>query len=130
MVAGPHLCIEQIIFIMRISIKLAANLLALSCIIWAASGCKPAAPAIDKNAAGEFCAQSLKILADGKKMWAEQNHKTADDVPAMTDLTTFIRHAPTCPAKGTYTLGKVSEEPTCSIPEHNAAYKKLISGAQ
>ena len=80
------------------------------------------------NVYGQLGANNLNVLANGKKMWAEKNHKGATDEPTMEDIAIFIRRPPSCPAHGTYTLGKVSEPPTCSIPEHNEAFKKLTAG--
>jgi len=90
-------------------------------------GCKKEAPGLPADLKAPACAQNLQIVAQGKKLWADANHKGADDVPTMDELITFVRHAPTCPSGGTYTLGKVSEPPTCSIAEHNEAYKKLLA---
>lgn len=101
---------------------------AVSLLVWAGYGCKPSAPAVDQTIGANLCANNIAVLANGKKMWAEQNHKGANDVPTMDELMAFVRRPPNCPGHGTYTLGKVSETPTCSIPEHNEAYKKLTAG--
>lgn len=94
------------------------------------SGCSkgPAAPSpvTDTNRQARLCASALKMFADGKKLWAEQNNKTAEDIPTMQDIVPFIACSTNCPGGGTYTLGKVSELPTCSIPEHQAAFLKKM----
>jgi hypothetical protein len=91
-------------------------------------GCKKNdATPLPQDVQGDVCAHNLQVLAQGKKVWAENGHKGADDTPTMQDLVAFIRHTPSCPSGGTYTLGKVSEAPTCSIAAHNDAYKKLTA---
>ena len=95
-------------------------------VLWAASGCKKEDVATEARAMEPTnCAHNLEIIARGKQLWAENNHKGQDDTPTMAELTVFIRHAPTCPSGGTYTIGKVGESPSCSIPEHNQVFKKL-----
>ena len=104
------------------------HLLIFSLMLVAACGCKKQAPpAAAASMDATTCAQNLQILDQCKRTWAESGHKTADDTPTMADLTTFVRHMPKCPGNGTYTLGKVGELPTCSIPEHNEAFKKLAA---
>ena len=98
-------------------------------VLFAVCGCKkqvetaPEAQALE----GPNCARNLQILARGKQLWAENNHKSPDDTPTMEDIAAFIRRPPMCPGGGKYTLGKVSEAPTCSIAAHNEAYKKLLA---
>jgi hypothetical protein len=66
------------------------------------------------------------MFADAKKLWAEKDNKTADDTPAMEDLLPYIDCQTNCPYGGTYTIGKVGELPSCSIPEHQAAFLKKM----
>lgn len=93
------------------------------------SGCsknssKP--PIADPARQASICANQLKMFANAKRLWAEENHKTADDTPLMSDLLPFIDCQTNCPYGGTYTIGKVGELPTCSIPEHQAAFMKKM----
>lgn len=81
---------------------------------------------LDKNTQTMNCANQLRMFANAKKLWAEQNNKTADDTPTMDDIRPLIRGSTTCPGGGTYTLGKVADLPTCSIPEHQAAFTKMM----
>jgi hypothetical protein len=70
------------------------------------------------NANKFVCIQNLRNLAVAKLSWAEQHGKTTNDVPVMGDLTNFTHVLLRCPAGGTYTLGKVGEDPKCSIKGH------------
>ena len=81
------------------------------------------------------CINNLRQIDAAKNEWALENGKTGDAVPTVQDLTPYMRNGiytgpnhtpntsgsgifPTCPAGGTYTLGAVSNAPTCSIPGH------------
>jgi hypothetical protein len=81
---------------------------------------------VDKGRQASICANQLKMLANAKKLWAQKNNKTAEDTPAPEDLARYIACDTKCPFGGTYTLGKVGEQPTCSIPEHQAAFLKKM----
>jgi hypothetical protein len=89
-----------------------------------------AAPAHDTDIATKVCVHNLEVIAAGKRVWAQQYQKGPDDVPTMDDLAVFVRHTPSCPRGGTYTIGKVGELPSCSIAEHQAEFlKKLQAGS-
>lgn len=97
------------------------------------SGCskKPTSMATaDKSVQAAGCAMQLKQFANAKQLWAQQNNKSANDTPTMDDIAPFIRCNTNCPGGGTYTLGKVGDLPTCSIPEHEAAFQKAMQDAQ
>lgn len=95
------------------------------------SGCSRKADLTQgKSYQASMCANRLRTLAGAKRLWAEQNGKTANDTPTINDLLPFIRGAGTCPAGGTYTLGKVDEMPSCSIPEHQAAFNEIMKEQQ
>jgi len=66
------------------------------------------------------CINNLRQIDGAKQQWALENSKKADDVPTADDLKPFFKSGvfPTCPAGGTYTIGAVSNSPTCSIPGH------------
>jgi hypothetical protein len=67
------------------------------------------------------CINNLRIIDTAKQQWALENSKTADAVPTPHDLDKYIpggfAHLH-CQRDGEYVIGKVSEEPTCSIPGH------------
>jgi hypothetical protein len=94
-----------------------------------ALGCKKDSSqgqAIDPQYATPACVHNLEVIKSGKDVWAEQNQKGANDTPTMEDLAVHVRHMPTCPSGGAYTIGKVGELPTCSVVEHQAAFLKKL----
>src|SRR5579859_3361553 len=66
------------------------------------------------------CINNLRQIDAAKQQWALENGKNPGDVPTAEDLKPFFKNGifPTCPARGTYTIGAVSNAPTCSIPGH------------
>ena len=66
------------------------------------------------------CVNLLRQIDGAKQSWAEDYHKTTNDVPTWTDLRPYIREdVPLkCPHGGVYTIGKVGELPSCSIAWH------------
>ena len=67
------------------------------------------------------CIANLKQIDQGKEQWAMDNKKNSGDTVAMTDLvgaTAYIKATPTCPSGGSYTVGNVGTNPTCSISGH------------
>ena len=64
------------------------------------------------------CINNLRQIDAAKNEWALEKGKSASDIPAREDLLPYLRSWPVCPAGGTYTIGPVGEQPTCSIPGH------------
>lgn len=111
---------------MRFKILLQLVFLSLGMVI--VSGCKKKDTSeLTPDVQGDVCATRLKIIASAKQAWAGDNHKGPDDTPTMDELNVFIRHRFPCPSGGTYTIGKMSELPSCSIAAHNEAFKKLMA---
>jgi len=74
-----------------------------------------------KSAQRTACINNLRVLEGAKSIWALENKKGDADVPTDADLfgaNSQITKKPECPGNGTYTIGAVSEKPTCSIPDH------------
>ncbi|HEY0456705.1 MAG TPA: prepilin-type N-terminal cleavage/methylation domain-containing protein [Verrucomicrobiae bacterium] len=70
--------------------------------------------ASQKNA----CIANLKQVNGAKATWALEQKKTSTDTPGDTDLfgdTLYIKTKPACPGGGTYTLGTVSVNVSCSL---------------
>lgn len=66
------------------------------------------------------CVANLKQIDAAKEQWAMDNNKSNGDACAMTDLVpTYIKSTPSCPSGGTYTVGNVGTNPTCSITGHS-----------
>ena len=66
------------------------------------------------------CVNNLRQIDAAKQQWALEYRKKANDVPRPEDIAPYIIHEalPKCPSGGTYTIGRVGEDPTCSIPGH------------
>jgi hypothetical protein len=66
------------------------------------------------------CINNLRQIDGAKQQWALENGKKADAVPTAEDLKPFFKDGalPTCPAGGTYTIGSITNAPTCSVPGH------------
>jgi hypothetical protein len=108
--------------------KYLAHLFILSFAMVFVCGCKKQAPApaYGADVATQVCAHNLEVIAAGKGLWAEKNQKGADDAPTMEDLAVYVRHTPSCPSGGTYTIGKVGELPSCSIADHQTEFVKRM----
>ena len=71
------------------------------------------------------CINNLRQIDGAKNEWALENGKTNGTVATKTDIKPYIKldskgNIPHCPSGGIYTIGKVGENPTCSIggPQH------------
>lgn len=66
------------------------------------------------------CINNLRQIQAAKEEWALEKNKSLGDVPTENDLTPYLvgNKFPVCPAGGTYTIGAVSNAPTCSAPGH------------
>jgi hypothetical protein len=64
----------------------------------------------------------LKMIDGAMLTWMQDQHKTTNDVVTWDDVRPYLsregKATPTCPAGGTYTLGRLGESPTCSVPDH------------
>jgi prepilin-type N-terminal cleavage/methylation domain-containing protein len=66
------------------------------------------------------CIANLKQIDSAKEQWAMDNQKATGAVVAWTDLTGATGYlkgpatGPVCPAGGTYTIGNVGTNPSCS----------------
>jgi hypothetical protein len=64
------------------------------------------------------CINNLRQIAGAKEQWQFEKGKTTNDVPTIADLTNYMAGIPKCPKGGTYTIGPVGMNPTCSIKGH------------
>src|SRR5215469_12719344 len=70
------------------------------------------------------CIDNLRRIDGAKQTWAFENDKSKAEIPTWTDIESYLGRSPTdhivlkCPSGGTYTLGAVSNKPTCSIQGH------------
>jgi len=66
------------------------------------------------------CVSNLRQIRYAKEAWAMGNNKGSSDVPGWSDLTIYLKQQPSCPGGGNYTVGSISEDPTCSIGGQHA----------
>ena len=73
----------------------------------------------DQAVARKSCIGNLRMIYAAEQEWALENKKTTNDVPTWADLEGhYLRSSPICPAGGTYTLGRIDENPKCSVSGH------------
>jgi chromosome segregation ATPase len=70
--------------------------------------------------AKKTCVNNLRLIDDAKQQWASDNDKPNSAVPTMKDLLPYFKDNafPVCPSGGIYSINRVDEVPTCSIPGH------------
>lgn len=71
------------------------------------------------QAQGQACNENLAKIDGAKEQWALENNESTGTSVAWTDLaaddgTLYLKSQPECPAGGTYTIGNVGTDPTCS----------------
>ncbi|MFQ5952555.1 MAG: competence type IV pilus major pilin ComGC [Candidatus Omnitrophota bacterium] len=74
-----------------------------------------------RNAARkQACIANLKTIEVAKPLWAVQEEKTSQDVPAWSDLIpAYIKKTPACPAGGIYIMRSSKKKPTCTQAGHD-----------
>jgi hypothetical protein len=70
--------------------------------------------------ASNACINNLRLIQSAKEQWALEQRKVGSDTPAFSDLQPYFGYGPMgefpkCPSGGKYTVGRVDEDPTCSI---------------
>ena len=62
------------------------------------------------------CINNLRQIDGGKQQWALENKKSDTDSPSTDQVALYIKNNkyPTCPSSGTYTVGAVNTDPSCS----------------
>jgi len=81
---------------------------------------RAAAQQSDAEAARNKCINNLRQIDGAKNEWALENNKAVGAVPTAQDIAPYIKldangNIPGCPSGGTYTIGAVGEQPSCSI---------------
>lgn len=62
------------------------------------------------------CVANLRQIDGAKQIWAIDLNKDDTAEPGWSDLVSdYIRATPSCKGGGSYTIGKVDTEPTCSV---------------
>jgi general secretion pathway protein G len=68
------------------------------------------------------CINNLRFMDGAKQQWAIEHHKTNGPI-TLDDVLLYYRpewrsYMLHCPAGGTYTVGPVGQDPTCSVKGH------------
>jgi hypothetical protein len=72
-----------------------------------------------KNAQVNGCKANLRTIEANIIQWSLDKRKADDAEVSMEDLADYFKDGiPRCPARGVYTLGTVSDKPTCSTVGH------------
>lgn len=65
------------------------------------------------------CVSNLKKLDEAKEVRAAEQRLNSGDPCVIGDIVpAYIRRAPECPGGGTYTVGAIGTNPTCTIAGH------------
>jgi hypothetical protein len=74
-----------------------------------------------QTAQQNICVKNLRMIDVAKQSWALENRKTLEDEPAPSALAPYLRRDFSllrCPAGGSYSIHKVGQLPTCTVPNH------------
>lgn len=62
------------------------------------------------------CMENLRVINEAKAHWGMENNKGSTDTPTEADLAPiYLKKYPSCPGSGTYTIGDISTEASCSV---------------
>jgi len=80
-----------------------------------------------QTASARPCIANLRELDSAKQQWAVEHGKTNGAVCIESDIKRFVKldsegNLPKCPLGGIYTIGKVGENPTCSLGRTNYSH--------
>lgn len=65
------------------------------------------------------CIANLRQIDAAKEQWAMDNKAAQGAAVAWGDIVPdYVRKQPECPSGGTYTIGNVGTDPTCTISGH------------
>ena len=68
------------------------------------------------NSRAKACVSNLEEISAAKEQWAMDNRSTDNATPTQGQLApTYLKSWPSCPSSGTYTIGNIATDPTCSI---------------
>jgi prepilin-type N-terminal cleavage/methylation domain-containing protein len=66
------------------------------------------------------CINNLRQIAGAKEEWAMENNQPSTATPTDANVIEYIKGStmPTCPASGTYAVGALVDDPTCTVAGH------------
>jgi hypothetical protein len=81
---------------------------------------KPTDETAVRNARRQACGNQLKWIELAKQSWVLDKQKPDDATPTVEDLASYLQggRLPKCPDGGSYVIGKVSQNPRCSVAGH------------
>jgi len=92
---------------------------------WQAAGLslvdsKPTDETAVRNARRQACDNQLKSMELAKQSWALDQRKPDDATPTVADLASYLQggRLPKCPVGGSYVIGKLNQNPRCSVTGH------------
>jgi prepilin-type N-terminal cleavage/methylation domain-containing protein len=65
------------------------------------------------------CINNLRQIDSAKEQWALAEKKVDNDPIVKTEVDSYMKKVPNCPAGGAYTYGNVGTDPDCDKPNHN-----------
>ncbi|MDB6112528.1 MAG: hypothetical protein JWR69_4278 [Pedosphaera sp.] len=73
--------------------------------------------------ASNYCINNLRQIDGAKQTWALETKAPSNAIPTWENVKPYLGHGkegvlPKCPQGGVYTLGSVTNTPTCSIKGH------------
>lgn len=78
------------------------------------------------------CQENQSKVDGAKQQWALENNEPGTATPAWGDLVgndSYIRKSPECPSSGTYTIGSLSVDPSCSLSVNNDGFEHVFPQA-
>lgn len=64
------------------------------------------------------CVNNLRQIDGAKQQWALETKAAATAEPTIGDVTAYMQKAPVCPSGGTYTVGTIAADASCSVDGH------------
>lgn len=79
-----------------------------------------------KAARQKTCIENLRAIDFAKQNYAMENNVKVSVEPAEGNLTPYLKgNMPNCPAGGTYTIGNIETDPSCTLSTQDPYPHKL-----
>jgi hypothetical protein len=74
--------------------------------------------------ASNACVNNLRNIVAAKQQWGLEHNQSSNAVPTWADILPYLGSGPAgqmphCPDGGVYSIGRLNENPTCSIGGRN-----------
>ena len=69
--------------------------------------------------ASNACVNNLRQIEGAKEQWAVENNKQPNEIPTVANLSPYFKDDkfPICPSGGTYIIGRLDEDPKCTLAD-------------